>query len=54
MPQIFSEKKRGPERKLPLIEEFFLTMVRLKVDLLVEETGGPGEKHQWCSIICTE
>jgi hypothetical protein len=37
MPQIFSEKKRGPERKLPLIEEFFLTMVRLKVDLLVED-----------------
>ena len=37
MPQIFSEKKRGPERKLPLIEEFFLTMVRLKVGLLVED-----------------
>jgi hypothetical protein len=37
IPQIFSEKKRGPERKLPLIEEFFLTMVRLKVGLLVED-----------------
>ena len=37
MAQIFSEKKRGPERKLPLIEEFFLTMVRLKVGLLVED-----------------
>ena len=37
MPQIFSEKKRGPEQKLPLIEEFFLTMVRLKVGLLVED-----------------
>ena len=29
--------ERGPERKLPLIEEFFLTMVRLKVGLLVED-----------------
>jgi hypothetical protein len=37
MPQIFSERKRGPERKLSLIEEFFLTMVRLNVGLLVED-----------------
>ena len=37
MPYIFSEKKRGPERKLSLIEQFFLTMVRLKVGLLVED-----------------
>ena len=37
MPQIFSEKKRGLERKLSLIEEFFLTMVHLRVGLLVED-----------------
>ena len=37
MPHIFTEKKRGPERKLALIEKFFLTMVRLKVVLLVED-----------------
>jgi hypothetical protein len=37
MPYIFSEKKRGPERNLSLIEQFFLTMVRLKVGLLVED-----------------
>lgn len=29
--------KRGPERKLTLLDEFFLTMVRLKVGLLVED-----------------
>ena len=37
MPHIFTEKKRGPERKLALIEKFFLTMVRLKIVLLVED-----------------
>jgi hypothetical protein len=37
MPHIFTEKKRGPERKLALIEKKILTMVRLKVVLLVED-----------------
>ena len=37
MSQLFSEKKRGLERKLSLIEEFFLTMVHSRVGLLVED-----------------
>ncbi|CAC5394475.1 unnamed protein product [Mytilus coruscus] len=37
MPDTFSDRKKGPERKLSLIDEFFLTMVRLKVGLLVED-----------------
>lgn len=32
-----SRKKTGPERKMALVDEFFLTMIRLKVGLLYED-----------------
>ena len=37
MPECFIETKGVPERKLSLIDEFFLTMVRLRVGLLLED-----------------
>ena len=37
-PKTFSSKP-GPERKLSLLDEFFLTMIRLKVGLLTEDTA---------------
>lgn len=36
-PEASSKKKSGPNRKMELIDEFFLTMVRLKVGLLYED-----------------
>ena len=37
IPESLSAKKTAPERKMALIDEFFLTMVRLKVGLLYED-----------------
>ena len=37
IPESLSAKKTGPERKMALIDDFFLTMVGLKVGLLYED-----------------